>query len=119
MPPLGFAYVHREDGAAVDLAWLDADWEVEVQGQMVPASVSFSSLIPEQRVRMACPFPSPFAGRERKASPLSKRRLCEHVCKACADSKALMSCPEKSFAEGNVKFIPNPFDEYGIEEASS
>ena len=47
-------YVHREDGAAVDLAWLDADWEVEVQGQMVPASVSFSSPYDpkNERVRM-------------------------------------------------------------------
>ena len=54
MPPLGFAYVHREDGAAVDLAWLDADWEVEVQGQMVPASVSFRSPYDpkNERVRM-------------------------------------------------------------------
>ena len=50
----GFAYVHREDGAAVDLAWLDADWEVEVQGQMVPAPVSFSSPYDpkNERVRM-------------------------------------------------------------------
>lgn len=50
----GFAYVHREDGAAVDLAWLDADWEVEVQGQMVPVSVSFSSPYDpkNERVRM-------------------------------------------------------------------
>lgn len=50
----GLAYVHRSDGEAVDLAWLNADWEVEVQGQMVPASVSFSSPYDpkNERVRM-------------------------------------------------------------------
>ncbi|MFR8054882.1 MAG: hypothetical protein ACLU6O_09295 [Bilophila wadsworthia] len=42
-----------------------------------------------------------------------------HVCvKHVPDSGALIELSgEKSFAEGNVKFIPNPFDEYGIEEA--
>ena len=37
---------------AVDLAWLDADWEVEVQGQMVPAPVSFSSPYDPKNERM-------------------------------------------------------------------
>lgn len=42
-----------------------------------------------------------------------------YVCvKHVPDSGALIELSgEKSFVEGNVKFIPNPFDEYGIEEA--
>lgn len=43
-----------------------------------------------------------------------------HVCvKHVPDSGALIELSgEKSFAEGNVKFIPNPFDEYGIDRKS-
>lgn len=51
----GFAYTYREDGQQLDLAWVnDAKWEVEVQGQMVPASVSFASPYDpkNERVRM-------------------------------------------------------------------
>lgn len=50
----GLAYVRRKDGGAVDAEWLKADWQVEVQGEMVPASVSFSSPYDpkNERVRM-------------------------------------------------------------------
>lgn len=42
-----------------------------------------------------------------------------YVCvKHVPDSGALIELSgEKSFAQDNVKFIPNPFDEYGVEEA--
>lgn len=51
----GLAYVKRTDGEALNLAWLESGkWEVEVQGQMVSAKVSFSSPYDpkNERVRM-------------------------------------------------------------------
>lgn len=51
---VGLAYVNRKDGGAVDADWLKADWQVEVQGEIVSASVGFASPYDpkNERVRM-------------------------------------------------------------------